>query len=577
MQRSAISHRSVLTDCYALDADHLVIQLRTGKEVQSVRLIHNDPFAGGCMGLRPWEGEPAPMSRSLELEHHQLWTICTCPRYKREQYYFEITDEAETLYLLEDGFYTREELHRPGRVLQYFKFPWMNPADICTPPSWVGDMVWYQIFPDRFRRGSDHPRRMHCKPWNDTAVIGGEDFYGGDLPGITEKLPYLKELGVTGLYLTPIFLSDSNHKYNTFDYEQIDPDFGTEEDMLQLIKTAHKLGLRVMVDAVFNHSGLLFGPWQDVLRHGSQSPCYSWFFVNEDPLPDTGANTEDGRYFTFAFERYMPKLNTNDPAVADYLLERCRHWVRSWGVDGIRFDVGNEVSHWFLKRINGALKAEKPDLFLLGEIWGDSIQWLLGDEYDSVMNYSFLYSLNNFWIDSSMDSRHFMYLINRCRSLYPAQLEPVLFNFLDTHDTPRALNRCGGRDALFQQLALLMTMPGSPCIYYGTELGLEGGNDPDNRRPMPWDRLETAAGQAFFTQVQALVALRKAQPALRGTEVQWLHDPAHPRLIHYVRGRIHVLLNCGSDSVDAETGKLLFSRLLDGNTLAPGGCVILMT
>jgi len=574
MNLTAISHRAALTDCYALNDNELIINLRTGKDITAVTLIHNDPFAGGCMGEKPWGGIPAPMVPSLELEHHQLWTIRTAPLHKREQYYFSITDGQETILLFEDGFYTEARAEKPGRVLQYFKFPWINPADVCTPPDWVKDMVWYQIMPDRFRKGGSHRRRMSLKDWNDTESIRFDDFYGGDLPGIAEKLEYLKDLGFTGIYMTPIFLSDSNHKYNTFDYEMIDPDFGTEADMIDLVEKAHALGIRVMVDAVFNHSGLQFAPWQDVVKNGSRSPYYDWFFVNEDPLPDSSANTEDGRYFSFAFERYMPKLNTNNPAVADYLIDRCRHWIDHWGIDGIRFDVGNEVSHWFLKRLNRALKAEKPDLFLLGEIWGDSIPWLQGGEYDSVMNYSFIHSLNNFWVDQEQDSRDFMFAMNRCAALYPEQLAPALFNFLDTHDTPRAIHRCGSLDIFFQQLVILLTMPGSPCLYYGTEIALEGGGDPDNRRPMPWNRVDSGTCDETMAQVKALIHLRKTCSDLRSIPVQWQHDPAHPRSLCYKRGSLQICLNCGTEAVPMAQDHLLFSRHLENDMLLPGGCII---
>jgi len=577
MKLDAISHRSVLTDCYAVNTDDLIIRLRTGKDVTAVTLIHADPFAGGCMGERPWGGVPAAMERGPETEYHQIWTIRVTPAYKREQYYFEITDGSETVLLFEDGCSTPEDAFRTGRIPQYFKYPWMNAADICTPPVWVRDMVWYQIMPDRFCRAGKQEKRMPLKDWEDTAQIRFDDFYGGDLAGIMEKLEYLQGLGVTGIYMTPIFLSDSNHKYNTFDYDTIDPDFGTEADMMMLVKKAHSLGIRVMVDAVFNHSGLLFAPWQDVERNGKASPYYNWFFVNREPLPQSMDNTEDGRYFTFAFERYMPKLNTNEPEVADYLIARCRRWVEQWGVDGIRFDVGNEVSHWFLKRLNRELKAIRPDLFLLGEIWGDSVQWLQGDEYDSVMNYSFVHSLQNFWLDEKRDSRQFMYAYNRVLSLYPEQVNDVLFNFLDTHDTPRAIHRCGSEDVFFQQLTVLLTMQGSPCLYYGTEIALEGGGDPDNRRPMPWKRLESGICDQTLEQVKALIRLRRNLPQTRSRVLQWRHDPENPRVVAYTRGEGQPLLVCfnaGTEAVPVDCGKVLFARHLQDGMLLAGGCLI---
>lgn len=196
----------------------------------------------------------------------------------------------------------------------------------------------------------------------------------------------------------------------------------------------------------------------------------------------------------------MPKLDTSNPEVMDYFTKVCKDWIEMWNIDGIRFDVGNEISHAFIKKLHRELKAVKPDLFLLGEIWMDSTPYLLGDEYDSVMNYPFMQSLSNFFVDETLSSDDFMYMMNYCYSLYMKQVNQVVFNFLDSHDVDRAITRCGSYDKLIQQLSVLVTMPGSPCIYYGTEIALEGKNDPDNRRPMPWKDIEIR----FMTRPSAL-------------------------------------------------------------------------
>ena len=231
MDFASISHRSAYTDCYALNADEIVVNLRTGKDVTAVSLIHNDPYADGCMGMRPWKGNPEPMTKAWELKYHNIWSITLRPKHKREQYYFSITAGTETFVMFEDGFYTPEEAARPGRLKQYFKFPWLNPADVIMPPAWVNETVWYQIMPDRFCRGDMGPKRFPLRKWTDHKHIHGWDFYGGDLKGITEKLEHIQKLGITGIYMTPVFHSQSNHKYNTLDYDAIDPDFGTEEEL----------------------------------------------------------------------------------------------------------------------------------------------------------------------------------------------------------------------------------------------------------------------------------------------------------------------------------------------------------
>ena len=578
MDFGAIYHRSALSDCYALNVNEVVINLRTGKDVTAVSLVHDDPFAGGAMGFAAWDGKHEAMTLAWELKYHNIWSITLRPKYKREQYYFSITAGEETVTMFEDGFYSWEESRKPGRLRQYYRFPWVNASDILTPPSWVNDTIWYQIMPDRFCRGDMSPKRVPLRAWDDTENQTFRDFYGGDLKGIREKLPYLKELGVSGIYTTPFFLSNSNHKYNIFSYDMIDPDFGTEQDMIDLVETAHSLGIRVMMDAVFNHCGTEFEPWQDVVKNGPDSPYWDWFFVYQWPLPEGYKNTEDGRFFTFAFTPFMPKLNTNNPEVTAYFLERCKHWAEKWHIDGIRFDVGNEVSHSFLKALNAGLKEVNPDLFLLGEIWHDSSQWLQGDEYHSVMNYPFMESMNNFSLDQQ-NAKELMYSLNRCYTLYPKQANPALFNFLDTHDTLRALTRCGSKDVFYQQLAILLTMPGSACIYYGTELAMEAATDTDARKPMPWDWVESGVRQAEFDQLKALIALRNAYPQLRRGEILWQLTDEHPKLVRYGRkledsSEITVCINTGDETLEIPDGKMLFIRNVDGTSLLPGGIAI---
>ena len=535
MNLHAISHRSLFTDCYARNGGEVTLNIRTGKDITGVNLLFDDPYAYGISGDIHWVGQPTPMRKTRELKYNDVYSVTVAPQYRRLQYCFELFSADTRMLLFEDGFYTPEEAEQKGRLKQHFKFPYLNKCDVITPPSWVEDTIWYQIMPDRFCKGGDHPRRMGQKDWEDRDAITGSDFFGGDLRGIIEKLPYIRDLGITGIYLLPVFLSDTNHKYNTFDYTRIDPDFGTEEDLMELVQTAHSMGIRVMLDAVFNHSGTEFFAWQDVWEKGEESPYFDWFVIHKKPFERKYAGLQDGRFDGFAFLDFMPKLDTGNPEVQEYFGDICSYWVEKWGIDGIRFDVGNEVSHRFLQYMNRRLKALNPDLFLLGEIWMDAAEWLRGDEYDSVMNYPFFESLQNFWVDGDASSQDFMYAMNRVYSLYPEQINRVLFNHLDTHDTMRAHTRCGSLDVFYHQLVTLMTMPGSPCIYYGTEIGLEGGHDPDCRKTMPWRDIENGKFTAHQDFTKALIALRKQYPQLRGEQVIWHHDPENPRLVCYDR------------------------------------------
>ena len=567
MNLEGIIHRCAYTDCYARNENELVINIRTNKDITAVNFIHEDPYINGVSGRRPWYGRRTSMNVSMELKNCLIWTLVVSPKFKRLQYYFEIVQNDEKRNLFEDGLYTDHEMEMEGVIKQYFKYAWMNSSDLYQAPEWVEDTFWYQIIPDRFCRIPDSSSKKQFSNWSVTEDMKYNEVYGGNLRGIISKLTYLRDLGINGLYLTPIFQSPSDHKYNTTDYQRIDPDFGTEEIFKELVDKAHSLGIKVMIDAVFNHSGREFFAWKDVVQNKRASKYYDWFFVQEDDS-----------YFSFAFVDEMPKLNTNNTEVADYLCQVCKEWIEKWSIDGIRFDVGNEISHSFIKKLHRELKQMKPDLFLLGEIWHDSIQWLQGDEYDSVMNYPFMESLNNFFVNKNLDSKDFMYIMNRCYSLYMSQVNQVLFNFLDSHDVGRVYSRCDNIDNFFQQLAILVTMPGTPCIYYGTEIAMDGKCGPYNRKPMPWEEIDCGKYDAIMAEVTSLIRIRKKYKALKGSQIQWINTKG--RLISYVRPgevTIEVYINAGEQQVtiDLREQEIVFARgYMNNHMLLAGGVLI---
>ena len=566
MDLAAIFHESRIPMCCMTDPETLQITLRTGREVERAELICADPYEAGIAGgEEAWQGRRIAMEPWLELEHHQLWRIVLKPPFRRLRYVFALTQAQEQWYCYEDGL--RPNLQLDGRV-QCFQMPWMNPADCIAPPDWVRHTVWYQVYPDRFcRGGSGRPGTL---PWRHGPVTNAERF-GGDLAGIAQKLPYLAGLGVNGLYLNPIFAARSFHKYDTTDYTRVDPDFGTEADLQELVRQAHANGIRVMLDAVFNHCGPGFAPWRDVVEKGPGSAWRDWFFVNRWPVEE--GRTDDGRYFSFSFHGGMPKLNTNHPAVQDYLIGLCEDWVRRYDIDGLRFDVGNEISHAFLRRLRVRLKALKPDLYLLGEIWHDAPAWLEGDEYDAVMHYPLQSAVRRFFEDESLPARAFGWQAGRCLAAYAPQVSAAQFTLLDSHDTIRLRSRVRSEDEFWQQLAALFTLPGSPCVYYGTELALEGGRDPDCRRCMPWDELDTDAGRARLDAMRSLIALRRTEPDLQGSAVTFC--PGSGRLVRYRRGSVEVCLNAGTaPAALMPGGTALFARGWDGRTLAPGGTLV---
>ncbi|WP_251388726.1 glycoside hydrolase family 13 protein [Mediterraneibacter agrestimuris] len=580
MEFTGIYHKTSEQMSYPLNEQELIVNLKTGYDVERVFIHYGDPFETGILGgNEKWTGKREEICFKKRLKHQLWWTTTLKPQYKRCKYYFELHTKDEVWNYFEDGFLTEEQTKMDGRMLQCFTVPWMNPADINETPDWVNETVWYQIFPDRFCRGKNSVKDESLISWREGEVTNEERF-GGNLNGIRERLSYLAELGITGIYLNPIMQAESNHKYDTTDYTRIDPHFGTDEEFAALVKEAHEKGIHIMVDAVFNHCGRKFAPWMDVLEKGEESEYADWFMVQNWEDIQKRADTRDGRFYSFAFADGMPKLNTNNEKVIAYFSKVCEDWIRKFDIDGIRFDVGNEVSHTFLKCLRRHLQKLKPDLYFLGEIWHDASQWLAGDEYDAVMNYPLMSGINDFFLDKGMEKAEFEYMVNHCYTMYMQQNNNVMFNLLDSHDTQRLMSRFDDLDMFYQQLAVLFTMPGSPCIYYGTEIAMEGGFDPDCRRCMPWDRVDQPEYQEKIQTMQHLIAMRKREEMCKSLYFHFPEEYKEQRLVEYIKldeagNQMEVLLNCsGKDVGIKEGGEVLFARKFENGCLRANGTLI---
>lgn len=581
MDFNAVYHRGNDNYCYPLDENRLIINIKTGYDVKYVNICLGDPFIAGIMGGgENWSGEVCNIPFSKRLKNQIWWTTTVEPEFKRLKYYFELITEDEKWFYFEDGLVSEEQMHLEGRKMQCFIFPWMNPADITKVPAWVNDTIWYQIFPERFCNGDASINPEGVLPWRNRGSVKNEEFFGGDLQGIINKLDYLMELGITGIYLTPINEAPSSHKYNITDYTKIDSHFGTEEVFMTLVKEAHKRGMRVMLDGVFNHSGALFAPWLDVVEKGPDSPYYDWFMVNEWPFSKEGGAAKQKQYFSFAFCDNMPKLNTNHPQVRDYLISVCENWAEKYQVDGIRLDVANEISHVFCKELRNRIKAINQDIYILGEIWHDAMPWLRGDEFDAVMNYPLAQSIKNFWIDKSLSNEDFEFTINRCYTGYMQQTNDVMFNLLDSHDTKRLRSEVKSLDEYFQQLAVLFTMPGSPCIYYGTEIAMQGGHDPDCRRCMPWEEIEAGDYADTIGIMKQIVKVRREEPLLRSSNFHFPNKIKNPRVIEFTKvgwmdNYVEVIINCAQEDIELEReGEVLFARHYMDHVLLKNGILI---
>lgn len=580
MEFAGVYHKTSEQMSYPCNERELIINLKTGYDVKRVFLHQGDPFEAGILGgNEKWVGKREEICYKKRLKHQIWWTTTLVPPYKRCKYYFELHTDKEVWYYFEDGFLKEEQLHMEGRMLQCFIVPWMNQADINVTPDWVNDTVWYQIFPDRFCNGTPEKNGEDILPWR-TGPVTNQERFGGNLAGIRKRLSYLKELGINGIYLNPIMEAESNHKYDTRDYTKIDPYFGDNEEFALLVKEAHELGIRIMVDAVFNHCGRRFAQWLDVEEKGEKSEFADWFMIHDWNALKKQGDTRDGRFYSFAFNEYMPKLNTNNEEVIRYFSDICESWIRDFDIDGIRFDVGNEVSHRFLKRVRERVKSLKPDIYLLGEIWHDASQWLMGDEYDSVMNYPLMSGIHDFFLDKESTKEDFEYMVNRCYTMYMQQCNNVLFNLLDSHDTERLMNRLKNLNVFYQQLAVLFTMPGSPCIYYGTEIAMEGGHDPDCRRCMPWDEMDSEENRKCLEEMKKLISLRKSEKTFKSLYFHFPDTYREKRCVEYIKlddagNKIQVVLNCTKDSVDAlDGGEILFARGYKNGKLTPDGTLI---
>ncbi|MDA1477073.1 glycoside hydrolase family 13 protein [Bacillus changyiensis] len=500
MEYAAIYHQPFSAYAYSYDEDTLHIKIRTKKaDADQVRLIWGDPYE---YVTEKWVSKEQQMKKMASTELHDYWFAEVKPPYRRLQYAFVVrgTDEKETFYG-SSGVYPYHQ-KTLDNINFYFKFPFVHKVDTFKAPEWVKSTVWYQIFPERFANGRDDLSPEGTLPWGskDPDI---HDFFGGDLQGIIDKLDYLEDLGVNGIYLNPIFSAPTNHKYDTLDYYSIDPHFGDEEIFRTLVKQFHKRGMKIMLDAVFNHIGSASPQWQDVVKNGESSRFKDWFHIHSFPV-------KENHYDTFAFTPEMPKLNTANPEVQSYLLDIALYWIREFDIDGWRLDVANEVDHAFWKKFHQVVLAEKPDLYILGEIWHQSDPWLKGDEFHAVMNYPFTEPMLEYFADQIIPASQMVHRLNGHLQSGMEQVNEVMFNLLDSHDTKRLLTRCQHNKKKAQSLlAFMFAQKGSPCIYYGTEIGLSGENDPLCRKCMEWD--EVKQDQEMLSFMKRLIALRKQE------------------------------------------------------------------
>ena len=408
-------------------------------------------------------------------------------------------------------------------------------------PDWVKNSVFYQIFPDRFAKSpatiKGQWQASSYEGWDATPTLQG--YKGGNLWGIIDKLDYLQDLGIDAIYFTPIFQSASNHRYHTHDYYQVDPILGGNVAFDALIQAAHQKNIKVVLDGVFNHASRGFFFFNDILENGPHSPWLDWFKITGWPLSAYDGD-KPANYESWVGNRALPEFNHDNPQVKEYIMQIGEYWLHK-GIDGWRLDVPYEVdTPGFWQEFRDRVKAVNPEAYIVGEIWGDASPWLDGTQFDGVMNYRFAeaaiaftagdryipeYSEHELKPYPPISAAEYAVKIDALLKMHHWEIQLTQLNLLNSHDTARLLTAVG-EDKASVQLAtvLMMTFPGAPSIYYGDEVGLPGGRDPDSRRgfpqPQDWDT-------AILKDYKQLIALRHQYPALRTGKYKTLYAAKH--------------------------------------------------
>ena len=562
MNEQAIMHTPSSKYCYAKSANTVSLRLRVTRDekITTVKVIY------GCKYTYKDVRNTAEMKCLYKDRLYDYYVADIDLDDVRLVYIFEITTKDGVFYFSEEGI--SGDYNFNLAFYNHFQLPYINEIDIFKSVDGTENLIAYQIFVDRFKKGKENKDLSYVN-----LAVGekpeSNSFGGGDLLGIVEKIEYLKNLGINAIYITPIFESITNHKYDITNYYVVDSHFGENNDLRILVDTAHKYGIKIIMDAVFNHSSDEFGLFEDIKKHGRDSKYYNWFMINGDKPTTNPCN-----YECFASVTNMPKFNTSNEEVQKYLIDIGLYWLREYKIDGWRLDVSDEVSHDFWKKFRSAIKKENPNCLVIGENWHDAYPFLQGDQFDSIMNYAFTKTCLDVFAFNTKDAYSFSNKLNEILMRNTDTVNGMMLNLLDSHDTERFLTQTGENvDKLNAALATLFFFPGIPCMYYGTENQMTGAYDPDCRKMFDWNK-EFEENTTKNT-IRFLANL-KTEGFLQGTSVQITSENGCTKITRKSSNKtITLLLNIDNDEYILENKKVLFSSLFENGKIAKFGYVII--
>ncbi len=570
MEYSAILHDMDKRFCYAIDKGLFVIRIQVKKDdIKEIILHYVDKYIS--IELKDTR-KTVPMKKIASSQFHDYYEAQIRMDMICLRYFFEFTDMQG-----EKAYYGNYEFSKEciTNIDRMFDCPQnLREEEMFEVPEWAANKVVYQIFPSRYAASQPVDKELWYK-----APITFTDNLHGDIRGIIDHLDYIRDLGIDVIYMTPIFKSDSSHKYDTIDYYQIDPSFGTAEDLRELVQKAHQYGMKVVLDAVFNHTGRDFFAFKDILENKEKSKYLDWYFIDKFPL-----DTEPGQapnFKCFGYYGGMPKLNLKNPEVEKYVTDVACYWLKECDIDGWRMDVGDEISHYFWKHFRRAVKAVKKDALIIGEIWHYAGDFLEGDEWDTVMNYPFYLNLIDLLADEKIGVSRFIQNFGYMKGRLNKKCYPLMWNLIDSHDTARFLHLCNNKQKQHLAAAFQLLMPGMPMIYYGDELAMPGANDPDCRRGMYWD--EEYRDNEMLEWYKRLIQVRRTHACIVEGELAEIITRDEDGTIVLIRKNteetVALIFNCSNDTKEfneyAGQYNLLGESVFDGKVEGYDAAVLL--